>query len=624
MCLSRKYSRIYVTELGTTVTVFSYLMKAHTNSPSIAHEMTISSPLFLVTKNAEGVPPQQFIRELTHNSIQADATEIRWEQDKWWASQNPDDGAKLCISDNGKGMSATKLKAYIGSFASSGGTQSSGANYGVGAKFAAAKFSPTGLYYRTWEDGVGSCCRLVMDLDRGVMGLADLGNGIAIGSVSLQDAPPEIRRTGHGTVVTLLGKSAEDETIECPDKLAGGQYWVGQQLARRYFVTPSNVKIFIGGREAVPQEAYLNSICSDEKKGVVEVLDDYEVYWWLLDERDHGKSGAREQINAPVAQFGILHRDLEETREITESYEVKCGAQSRHVMQRFGIRAGADRIAIYVKPKRTANPTTNIQRTRVELSDSNDVPLDIIADAFVENMPNELAQYIYEKTAHATFDLTKLSDELTKDLEDMGVGRYRRDAQGRVFVDRSDVAGLIGPSDSGSSQGGGSGSGGSSGQRTGTQGDAGESKSSGDRARALRIQIPDVILCSDDENIGDSVRLSDVDPRIKDRAALYVGRTSTKPCLYINLDFRGYKKLEETLAAKRLTPAEAKRPALVRPALLPVYVRGILEAVVTAQVLSTENTTWSADDREAIFSPEALTLAALQRQNTLNVARQKR
>jgi hypothetical protein len=579
----------------------------------IVRALVVENASFLIMKTADSVPKHQFIRELTHNAIQSGATHVSWEEDIWWRKHNPDHAAKLCIVDNGHGMTREDLERHIGGFASSGRTQDVNANFGVGAKFAAARFSPAGVVYRTWVSGVGHTCTLVMDVARGSMGLT------ATHEIALSAAPVEIQRTGHGTVVTLLGDGPSHDTTMNPN-LGGGGAWVGQQLARRYFRLPSNVRISSLERiaantrsnEVLAQRAHLDARA--EASGVVRLARGVMVHWWLLSDRG-GKRGVREQINPSSAQFGVLlGNDLAD-----EVYDLKVGGNARHHMQRFGIRVGADRVALYVQPGEQLRPAPNLQRTRVELPGGEDLPLEDIGDEFIAQMLRVLSEYVRAQSAAATFDPGAIAERLAAQLELMGVGRYRRSANGTAFVSPDDVAGMGGGLSGNPDMAEGSAPGGTPGKPAGGTGDATSSSTAGDRARPLPIRVPQTILCSD-QKVADVVPLAEAGTRIADRAAVYVGGAS--PILYVNLDFRAYQKLEESVARDLLSASEAKeRPDLVRQWVLPVYIEGLLEVVITGQLLSES---WSPEDKSTLTSPEALTLAALQRGYAHSIAKMRK
>ena len=585
----------------------------------IAKPLTTSNTTFVIEKTAASVPLTQFIRELTQNAIEAGATKILWARDQAWEAENAGSGPKLCVVDNGCGMSAGTLEEHMSSYASSGKTQGVGANYGVGAKLAAAAHSPHGVVFKTWEKGndVGSTCVLVVNPAEGLVGLLTLKNGSCVAPVPLEEAPELIRNHGSGTVVTLLGSSLSDDTTANPTD-QGGASWVGQQLAMRYFDALGGVQLlaqeFSGKsqttkRPVETQQLHLNKRSESVNRGVLRVLDaKYNVRWWLLNERE--KDGAKEQINPSGAQHGVLHKG--------ELYSVKTGANATRVLQKFGILAGHRRVAIYVEPLDGSGAGTNLERTRVELPRSVDLPMDDIADEFVAKMPGVLSAYVEEQTRGATLNTDKISDRLLDQLSKMGVGRYRKSATGTTFIDPDDDAALGGASGAASGASGGSARGGTSGLPGSGRGDAAAEQTRGDRAKSLNMRLPKVLICSDENKVDGAVPLSAAGLRIQDRAAVYIGGAT--PTLYVNIDFRAYDKLEKAVAKEVLNEAQATNSALVRSRLVSIYVEGLLEAVLAGMQLSHK---WEPEDKNTLLTPEALTLAALQRGFAMHVAKSR-
>src|SRR5512142_1216847 len=102
--------------------------------------LEVSNTGFLLDRLGQDCAPLQFLRELTQNAIEAigrtpsKAGEIVWDVD-WTAvdlSDYPE--PKLCVIDNGDGMTGEEMVKYINQLSSSGSGQSMSGNYGVGAK----------------------------------------------------------------------------------------------------------------------------------------------------------------------------------------------------------------------------------------------------------------------------------------------------------------------------------------------------------------------------------------------------------------------------------------------------------------------------------------------------------
>jgi hypothetical protein len=149
---------------------------------AVPHETTklmqVGNTSFMLDRLGEDCSPLQFLRELTQNSIEAiqrrpgKAGEVVWDVD--WNTYSLTDAFKLCVVDNGVGMSGEEMIKYINALSSSINELSSTGNYGVGAKIAAAPRNRAGLIYLSWKDGVGYMIHLWRDPHTGQYGLRQL------------------------------------------------------------------------------------------------------------------------------------------------------------------------------------------------------------------------------------------------------------------------------------------------------------------------------------------------------------------------------------------------------------------------------------------------------------------
>jgi hypothetical protein len=121
--------------------------------------MTVHNTGFMLDRLGKDGSPLQFLRELTQNSIEAMVDtpegqgEVTWDVD--WNRWELTGIYKLACIDTGVGMTGEEMLRYINMLSSSTHIQSHEANYGVGAKVAAATRNHAGLIYVSWKDGVG-------------------------------------------------------------------------------------------------------------------------------------------------------------------------------------------------------------------------------------------------------------------------------------------------------------------------------------------------------------------------------------------------------------------------------------------------------------------------------------
>src|SRR5215211_7061804 len=113
---------------------------------------------FLLDLLGRDCSPLQYLRELNQNAAEAILRTggtglITWDVD--WLSFDLGGPMKLCVVDNGDGMTGEEMIRFINQLSSTQSQQSLTGNYGVGAKIAAATKNPAGVIYQSWKDGNG-------------------------------------------------------------------------------------------------------------------------------------------------------------------------------------------------------------------------------------------------------------------------------------------------------------------------------------------------------------------------------------------------------------------------------------------------------------------------------------
>jgi len=127
-------------------------------------QMAVADIGFMLDRLGRDCSPLQFLRELTQNSLDAIARTgtgsgtIIWDVD--WAYLDLTGVYKLCIIDDGVGMTGQEMVRYINNLSASVHTQSHSGNFGVGAKIAAATRNHAGLVYLSWINNIGHTIHL--------------------------------------------------------------------------------------------------------------------------------------------------------------------------------------------------------------------------------------------------------------------------------------------------------------------------------------------------------------------------------------------------------------------------------------------------------------------------------
>ena len=422
-------------------------------------EMRVANIAFLLDRLAADTPPNQQVRELTQNAIEAierrhrsgDALEglIRWDVD--WDYLKRNGRHKLSIVDNGDGMSPEQMQSYLNALAvqGAGQTQSISKNFGVGAKITALYRNSHGLIYQSWREGKGAMVRLHRDDKQGVYGLAsfDLADG--------PDWTPRIKDVYkpsiigmNGTKVSLLGTSDDANTCFPPEDGGGGMNWLITYLTGRYFRIPENirmqVRVLTRAAEDWPAEEPEPSAKTfnfQTVKGAKALFDDYardsgtvslataDAHWWVFDDprqasKDMSSRGGR------TCKVGIVFQD--------EVYVQVSPPAARRILAGFGIVFGADHVVIYVEPRKTLDICADTARSRLIIN-GQDVQeanwFETWGEEFKSKMPPAIKAKIDEIMAKTERDpegktRERILERLQRIRALLRPSRYRRDPDG--------------------------------------------------------------------------------------------------------------------------------------------------------------------------------------------------
>jgi hypothetical protein len=598
-------------------------------------EMRVANIAFLLDRLAADTPPNQQIRELTENALEAierrqkagDACEgvIRWDVD--WDHLKRTNQYKLSIVDNGDGMTSQQMLDYLNALAVQGANQTQGIsqNFGVGAKITALHRNSHGLVYQSWHEGRGSMVKLHRDDKAGVYGLAsfELADG-PDWTPRIKDAykPKIIDRSG--TKVTLLGTSEENNTCFPPEDAGGGMNWLITYLTGRYFRVPENIKIQVRvltkyadewpSEEPVPSVKTYNFQTVNgskalfdqyaEAKGTVP-LATADAHWWVFaDPREDSKKMSTR--GGRTCKVGVVFQE--------EVYVHLTPPAARRILAGFGIVFGADHVVIYIEPKKTMDIRADTARSRIIIN-GEDVQeanwFETWGTEFKERMPSEIKAKIDEIMAKTERDpdgkaRERILERLRRIRELLRPTRYRRDNGGKLQAvgQTSGGAGLSGDTQRSSSPGGGSGS------RGGRSSDdylADLVDSGGEPVTSVVVSAkePNVVWISRADRTREEGELEDL-------AAEIVGDTLTGDLVKANRDFRGYRDLVGFFA-REFNPGGD--PAIARK--IVDYVEEWLEGQLVESIMTTRNLvngrTWTPADIDRALSSYALTTVMMAR-----------
>ena len=201
------------------------------------------------------IAQDQQYREFTQNSIESIKRVqkknpeykgiIKWCIDERYLKKHK--VKKLCIIDNGEGMTPQEMLLNINSL---GGSTRNNEHYnhGCGAKIAGLAHNREGLIYRSWKNGQGYVAKFMRN-EMGQYGAVKV-HGRNTHPLPDIEKPAEIKE--HGCMVTLLGDSPKQNTTE-PVK---GNYgtllknsrnskaeWLTAYLNTKFYHVPNNIKI---------------------------------------------------------------------------------------------------------------------------------------------------------------------------------------------------------------------------------------------------------------------------------------------------------------------------------------------------------------------------------------------
>jgi hypothetical protein len=567
--------------------------------------MSVANMTFLVNKLGDDCAPLQYIREITQNAIEAigqqkaDGGEIIW--DVYWNHFDLDGVYKLCCIDTGVGMTGIEMMKFINGLSSSINEQATTGNFGVGAKIAAAPCNPHGLVYMSWKGGIGYMIHLWFDPEERVYGLKrwEKNKGEFWAYVSDDLRPPQIK--DHGTVVVLLGRADEDNTMDAPSGTPMRSRWILRYLNTRYFRFPNG--IIVRAREGWEnsrhdsrhnflrivegQGSWLDK--NSESKGLID-LTGARAHWWILKENVDKDSGHV----APGGHIAALYQN--------ELYEMMIGRAGLARLQGFGVIFGTDRVVIYLEPHSTsAQPVaSNTARTQL-LIEGESLDWSGWAAEFRAKMPDELValQDLIGSLAGERDHKKAILERLRQIKDLLRFSRFRPAKDGSVRVD-PDIG----------SQGG------EPAAQMLTREGHKEPGHKGGRAGDIYALFAEAgavgaePVDSFNEPKTEWVSVENkrrIPPDLDDRAAKFLLQQNL---LMINADFRVFTDMVERWSATYAHVPGAE--GTVKEVVHEWFEQQLIETVMSAQALKNTGK-WSLQELESIWSEAALTAAVLPR-----------
>lgn len=430
--------------------------------------MEVDNIDFLIERMGQDCAPNQYLRELTQNAIEAVQRTGRTDGHIVWDHFVTDAGVrKLCIVDNGDGMTGLEMIQYINKLSSSRSEQGMAGNYGVGAKIAAAVHSPCGLVYISTPDHDDERRTYSVQLMKaeGKYGLIPFGDEGYYDYYAIvedpESIPEHLKRYYSGTMVVILGKNDDADTAAGPV-----DQWVRKHLNTRYFTVPKNVRIQC--RDARRTDDSEDTDFDDERKanglrsvhgqkwmldgvalrrGVVD-LTTARAHWWIVP-TDSAKFDPPLRLpNAPkpITSMQTFHPAFNYRGHVAlvhqnELYDVRTQLHGYHRLQTFGAILGMSQVVIYMEPTK-GSITTDTARTRL-LINGQEPPWTEWAEEFRAAMPSALADFIdsFDVGKNDRSDNAAIRERVKELLPLFNLPRYQRSEKGTVNVDEASETG---------------------------------------------------------------------------------------------------------------------------------------------------------------------------------------
>ncbi len=591
-------------------------------TPEHTLPMSVANTGFMLDRLGQDCAPLQFLRELTQNSLEAIQTlpdktgTVTWDVD--WNQHTLTGQYKLCVIDDGVGMTGDEMIQYINQLSSSARVQSHEGNFGVGAKIAAATRNHAGLIYLSWKDGHGAMVHLWRDPNTGVYGLRQFersgGTFDHWAPVDDDVKPPQIDQ--HGTMVVLLGDEDDANTMSAPDAASSPSRWITYYLNTRYFAFADGISLKAREgweqprsnkdsnilRTLTGQAEYLGKHA--ESSGTVD-LTGAAAHWWIL--KDEGALTQNSGVLASSGHMAALYQN--------ELYEMAAARSGTARLQQFGVIFGYNRVVIYLEPNAEDGQTltSNTARTHL-LADGQPLPWADWAAEFRADMPSEIEVLMEEVTSGAEeFNHRQTILDRLKQIRDLfKLSRYKPYSGGKHNVDPDDlVVGKTSNGDGRRGSGGGRRGGGGGGGGGGQAGNVYALFVSEDGVPAREIvglTDPDVKWVT----AGDGTR---VPPDLEDRAARY---HHDQNLLMINGDFRVFTDFEERWTKKYKHVSAAR--STVRSAVREWFEQALIETVIGTRALRGSRE-WDIEALGHLLSEEALKASVMPRYHIENAVK---
>jgi len=369
--------------------------------------------IFVLLKTwKRSMPDDQQYRELQKNSIEAIQRvqkkdpdfkgKIRWKTDESYLKEY--NVQKLCIVDNGDGMTAEVIISNLNNLGASI-RQNEHLNFGCGAKVAVLSKNHKGLIIKSWVKGADCGWMAWMTWSKGKVGMYK-ENDRQTFPITWDEAPDFIKQAGHGTVVTPLGDTDADNTTKASEDYGRtgmlrssrlSTFWLICYLNTKFYSIPKNIHISCQ-RFQEPKSYYTISghekIISDctERKDQVRLTG--ATAYIFYSEKDFGAkypSGSGGAVSQQLVKGQVAFVSQDEVIKLDFD-----GSPSGNTLPKWGLQCLRHQVMLIIEPDGSFEQ--NVERTQLNYNgqDSSDFMGGWYAE-FKARMPEWLKKKEQEK-----------------------------------------------------------------------------------------------------------------------------------------------------------------------------------------------------------------------------------
>jgi len=395
------------------------------------------------------MPDDQQYRELQKNSIEAVQRvqkeepdfkgEIKWQTDQVYYKEYK--VAKLCIADNGDGMTSEVMVSNLNRLGASI-RQNQHFNFGCGAKVAVLSKNDKGLITKSWVKGATCGHMVFMAWSKNKVGMYKV-NGRQTFPVNWDEAPDFIRKAGHGTVVTLLGNTDDQDTTKPTETYIKtgmlrssrkSTLWLVCYLNTKFYFIPKNIEIMC---ERFEKERHWKlSIIGHEK-----IINKH------IEKKDQVRlTGATAHVFYSDQEFGAKYKSANsqflikgQIAIVNQDEVIKLdfdGSPSGNTLPKWGLQCLRHQVILIIEPD--GNFEQNPERTQLRYNgqDSTDF-INGWSNEFKEKMPGWLSKKEQDKE-HEQLKNNDYRDQLRKWASLYKAPRYHSSTDGEA-VEEADL-----------------------------------------------------------------------------------------------------------------------------------------------------------------------------------------